>query len=1014
MGFISRKIFPACGRMCICCPALRSRSRQPVKRYKKLVAEIFPKSHDGQANERKLVKLCEYAAKNPLRIPKITKYLEERFYKELRCGHVKIINVITAAYVKLLCICRNQLAYFVGSVLKITSELLDTSKQEALQIAGCEILTRFIYSQTDGTYAHTIENLAHQVHVLARGTGEEHDKRLLRASSMQCLAAMIWFMAAFSHFFEDLEEIAIATLDNYALNMDNTNGDLGEQHHHWVDEVMRYEGRAGATIGDASPSLMPMRPRLEKKDPSLLTREEIQCPIIWAQICLQRLAELVKESSTMRCLLEPMFVYFDTKRHWIQQGLAATVLSDMCYFTEIPENQLLVLSSVVRHLDHKNVSHDPLMKSCVVQVAGFLAHQIRVETALVDIGSVSDLCRHLRKSLQATATPIGEEETNLNVQLQNSIEACLLEIMKGLKDARSLFDLMVITLEKLPPVAIVARATISSLIALAHAFSLVSCHSYSQQVIPEALVLQLLKAMLHPAVEARIGAHQLFCALLFMNQFNHDASSWRSGYVSETRKWQCTAASSVASAAALLDKLRKEKDGDGAERHMNDSLYDCKGRNFGEEDSKQHRTHKVSPNFCKITSIIDRTAGSLQLTEVEPSVMKLSDDQVMLLLSGFWIQATLPDNSPANFEAIAHSYCITLISSQHKDTNHSLAVRFLHLPLSLRSLSLGLDPNYGTLSPACRISILVTSTSMLLWAAKVYCMHDLVDFLESHIPHDVDRYLGISDESFQLYIKPQADVRKYCSTDISDPSLLLSKLQDKKDETDKLMLNLMATHLCSAPNPMIAAEDLLNQLSGPFPLDDIIMFASQPIRDLDHIQMVTKSTGSPLMDSELSSSSAVEDDLSGSSVTGCTSHLTPNVPPPPPPPPSMSHVISIGKLLESALEVAGQVAGTSISMSPVPYSTIASQCEALEMGTRKKLSNSLVDPNHDIQAAGKLFPALLSNGFTQVLPPEAEPLQVQGSANITYSAMRLPPASPFENFLRAVSGPKLALAQVVL
>ncbi|KDO81671.1 hypothetical protein CISIN_1g0461822mg, partial [Citrus sinensis] len=44
MGFISRKIFPACGSMCVCCPALRSRSRQPVKRYKKLLAEIFPKS----------------------------------------------------------------------------------------------------------------------------------------------------------------------------------------------------------------------------------------------------------------------------------------------------------------------------------------------------------------------------------------------------------------------------------------------------------------------------------------------------------------------------------------------------------------------------------------------------------------------------------------------------------------------------------------------------------------------------------------------------------------------------------------------------------------------------------------------------------------------------------------------------------------------------------------------------------------------------------------------------------
>lgn len=36
------------------------------------------------------------------------------------------------------------------------------------------------------------------------------------------------------------------------------------------------------------------------------------------------------------------------------------------------------------------------------------------------------------------------------------------------------------------------------------------------------------------------------------------------------------------------------------------------------------------------------------------------------------------------------------------------------------------------------------------------------------------------------------------------------------------------------------------------------------------------------------------------------------------------------------------MAGTSISTSPLPYDTMASQCEALGMGPRKKLSNWLV------------------------------------------------------------------------
>lgn len=86
---------------------------------------------------------------------------------------------------------------------------------------------------------------------------------------------------------------------------------------------------------------------------------------------------------------------------------------------------------MIRHLDHKNVSHDPQLKSYVIQVATALAWQIRSGTVLAEIGFVGDLCRHLRKSLQATVESVGEQEANTNILLQNSIEDCLLEIAKG-------------------------------------------------------------------------------------------------------------------------------------------------------------------------------------------------------------------------------------------------------------------------------------------------------------------------------------------------------------------------------------------------------------------------------------------------------------------------------------------------------------------------------------------------------------------------------------------------------
>lgn len=46
-GVISRQVLPVCGSLCILCPALRARSRQPVKRYKKLISDIFPRNQVG-------------------------------------------------------------------------------------------------------------------------------------------------------------------------------------------------------------------------------------------------------------------------------------------------------------------------------------------------------------------------------------------------------------------------------------------------------------------------------------------------------------------------------------------------------------------------------------------------------------------------------------------------------------------------------------------------------------------------------------------------------------------------------------------------------------------------------------------------------------------------------------------------------------------------------------------------------------------------------------------------------
>lgn len=50
----------------------------------------------------------------------------------------------------------------------------------------------------------------------------------------------------------------------------------------------------------------------------------------------------------------------------------------------------------------------------------------------------------------------------------------------------------------------------------------------------------------------------------------------------------------------------------------------------------------------------------------EGKTLKLTDEQIIQLLSAFWKQANLPDNFPANYEAIDHSYNLVLLSSNLK------------------------------------------------------------------------------------------------------------------------------------------------------------------------------------------------------------------------------------------------------------------------------------------------------------------------------------------------------------
>ncbi|KAL1212768.1 Protein SEMI-ROLLED LEAF 2 [Cardamine amara subsp. amara] len=981
MGFISRNVFPACESMCICCPALRSRSRQPVKRYKKLLVEIFPKSPDGPPNERKIIKLCEYAAKNPIRIPKIAKYLEERCYKDLRSEQMRFINIVTEAYNKMLCHCKDQMAYFATSLLNVVTEVLENSNQDTPTILGCQTLTRFIYSQVDGTYTYTIEKFAHKICSLAREEGDEYQKQCLRASGLQCLSAMVWFMGQFSHIFAAVDEIVHAILDNYEADVIvQTNEDREEQNCNWVNEVIRCEGRGTAVSGCPSPSYMIVRPRTARKDPTLLTREETEMPKVWARICLQRMVDLAKESTTLRQILDPMFSYFNSRRQWTPpNGLAMIVLSDAVYLMETSGSQQLVLSTVVRHLDNKHVANDPELKAYIVQVAGCLAKLIRTSSYLRDISFVNDLCRHLRKSFQGTARPIGDEELNLNVMLQNSIEDCMREIAKGVVNTQPLFDMMAVSVEGLPSSGVVSRAAVGSLLILAHAMSsALSPSMRSQQVFPDALLDALLKAMLHPNVETRVGAHEMFSVILLPSSGQSQAgvaSVRATDYLNESKNWRSDTTSAFTSIAARLDKLRKEKDGIKIEKN---------GSNNTHEDLKNA---KSSPNFHKLNSIIERTNGSINLADMLPSMMKFTEDQIGQLLSAFWIQSTLPDILPSNIEAITHSFSLVLLSLRLKNPDDGLVVRAFQLLFSLRNLAL--DLNNGTLPTVCKRLILALSTSTLMFAAKIYHIPHISEMLKAQVPGDVDPYLFIGDD-LQLHVRQQANMKDFgSSSDSQMATSMLFETRSKVELSNTIIIDIVAKTLSKISK--LKEADVQMQLSEPFTPDDAFMFGSQPIAEPEPNQSISKESLS--FDEDIPAAGSMVDDE-------VTSELSVRFPPRGSPSPSIPQVISIGQLMESALEVAGQVVVSSVSTSPLPYDTMTNRCETFGTGTRQKLSRWLATENRQMNGLYR-NPLEESSALEKIVEDGNINGREFGLLQDPWSMMRLPPASPFDNFLKA-------------
>lgn len=94
------------------------------------------------------------------------------------------------------------------------------------------------------------------------------------------------------------------------------------------------------------------------------------------------------------------------------------------------QNTHFLLSILIKHLDHKNVLKLPDMQLEIVRVSTSLAQDATVEPSMALIGALSDVMRHLRKSIHSSLDDanLGPDVIKWNRSLAEAVDDCLVQL----------------------------------------------------------------------------------------------------------------------------------------------------------------------------------------------------------------------------------------------------------------------------------------------------------------------------------------------------------------------------------------------------------------------------------------------------------------------------------------------------------------------------------------------------------------------------------------------------------